>query len=277
MDFKKLHMGILVGAVAVTATPTFAQTAFSNTNVAENRNEDLRDDIEDDFDRDADQFGNRGRKLGFDGSVALRGTASDGNSDSADVGVGANFDYYDGTNGYGLELNYTYSEDAGTTTEDSLFYDFQYTRDFTPKTYGFAKVQGTVDEFSAYESDTFVGVGVGYWIYDRPDIQWAVQGGPGYRVANLDSALDGDFEEGAISLSSMYTYNFTDNMFLTNDTDVVGSDSDTVVLNELGLNVRMTNSLALRTSIATEYHTDPQPGYEDTDNTFGVSLVYNFE
>lgn len=264
---------LLTMAGLIAAGPAFAQTAFDNTNMAEDRNEALTDSIEDDFERDTDRFGNRGRKLGFDGSVALRGTATSGNSDDAFIGIGSNLGYYDGTNGYGLQLNYTYAEDEGDTTEDSLFYDLEYTRDFTQRAYGFAKVQGTVDEFSAYESDTFVGVGAGYWIYDQPDLAWAIQGGPGYRVADLDSALDADFEEGALSVSSIFSYQISPTTFLTNDTDVIASDSDTVVYNEIGLNVAMSDRLALRTSIGTEYHSEPRDGFDDTDNTFGVSLV----
>lgn len=61
------------------------------------------------------------------------------------------------------------------------------------------------------------------------------------------------------------------------DTDIIGSDSYTVVYNDLGVNVSMTDTLALRTSLVTEYHTDPAAGRDDTDNNFGVSLVYNFD
>ncbi len=63
---------------------------------------------------------------------------------------------------------------------------------------------------------------------------------------------------------------------MTNDTDVITSSSDTVVYNDLALSVSMTDSLALRTSVLTEYHSDPEPGFKDTDNTFGISLVYSF-
>ncbi len=38
----------------------------------------------------------------------------------------------------------------------------------------------------------------------------------------------------------------------------------------------MTDQLALRTSLLTEYRTDPLPGFKDTDNTLGVSVVYTF-
>lgn len=57
---------------------------------------------------------------------------------------------------------------------------------------------------------------------------------------------------------------------------MLASDSDTYVTNELGLNVSMTDTLALRTSILTEYRSNPQPGFVSTDNTLGVSVVYTF-
>lgn len=275
MIVKGLPQIIVAGALV--ASPAFAQTAFDNTDIAETRNEALGEQIQEDFETDFDRFGNLGREVGFDGSLSLRGTASSGNSDSADLGIGANLGFYDGVNGYSLQLNYAYSETEGTTDEESLFYDLEYTRDFTARAYGFAKLQGTVDAFSAYETDTFVGIGAGYLVYDQPDIRWSVQGGPGYRVASLDDALDRDFEEAAVSLSSNFSYMINDTTFLTNDTDIIGSESDTVVLNELGLTVAMDRQLALRTSIATEYHTDPQPGFDDTDHVFGVSLIYSFD
>jgi putative salt-induced outer membrane protein len=85
-----------------------------------------------------------------------------------------------------------------------------------------------------------------------------------------------DLNEGALSLSSNYSNQINETLAITNDTDIIGSESDTVVYNDLGFNVSMTETLALRTSLVTEYHTDPAPGKDDTDNALGVSLVYNF-
>ena len=62
---------------------------------------------------------------------------------------------------------------------------------------------------------------------------------------------------------------------MTNDTDIVTSSSDTAVFNDLALNVSVTDTLALRTSVLTEYHSDTTNA-KSTDNTFGVSLVYSF-
>ncbi len=258
-------------ALSMMATGAFAQV-FGDSAV-DTRNEQLAEDIADDFDRDVNAFGNSGRTIGFEGSTSLQANATEGNRDTASVGIGVDMGYYDGTNGYSLGLNYQYSENEGTTDEDSLLYDLEYTRDFGTSYYGFATLQGTVESIDD-TSDNFLGLGVGYRIIDNNSTYWALQGGVGYRVAELET-LD-DLDEGAITIGSTYSNRLSDTVQVTMDTDVISSESDTVVYNDLGLNVAMNEVLALRTSVVTEYHTDPDVGTEDTDNTFGVSLVYNF-
>jgi len=253
-----------------------AQSAFSGTDIAEDLTEDLLDDIEEDAERDLDAFGNEGRPQGYSGSVALRGIAKSGNTDSADLGIGSDLNYVWGPNGIGFKLSYTYGENDGTKDEESLYYGLEYTRDFNANTFGFAKLQGSVDQFSSFESDSFVSFGAGYRIYNTPDIQWSVQAGPGYRFAKLSDVASADISEGAVGFASDYAHKLNDTVFVTNDTDVITSSSDTVVYNDLALTVSMTDAMALRTSILTEYHTDPEPGFKSTDNTFGVSLVYSF-
>lgn len=258
----------------VAGAATAQESAFDNRGAAGDSFEDLTDAIDDDAERDIDPFGNLGRQVGWDGSFALRATASTGNTDSTDLGLGASVGYYDGRNGYDLTLTYSYGEDAGVKTEDSLLYGLEYTRDINDRFYAYGQVQGSHDPFASYVEDTFAGVGVGYRVIDRADAEWNIAFGPGYRWAEQSDGTK--IEEEALSLSSNYASRLSSNMMLTMDTDIIGSESDVVLYNDLGVNVAMTNALALRTSIATEYHTDPLPGDKDTDNTFGVSLVYSF-
>ena len=241
------------------------------------RIETLNDNIADDFERDDSAFGNEGRTLGYTGSLALQASATSGNTDTSSVGVGANMGYYDGANGFDLQFSYQRSENAGTVDENSLLYEAQYTRDFATSYYGFAKLQGTIDSagIAGFDtSDNYLGFGVGYRVMATRDVQWDVQAGLGYRVADLGGISD--FDEPAISLSSGYYNQMSETVALTVDTDIIGSESDTVIFNDLGVNVNMTETLALRTSLVTEYHTDPAAGRDDTDNKLGVSLVYNF-
>jgi putative salt-induced outer membrane protein len=257
------------------ATAATAQTsAFNNQDRASDAIDDLDEDIEDDFDRDPMTYGNEGRELGFTGSVSLRGTATDGNTDNIDVGIGGRFGYFDGLNGNEVTLVYAYAEEESARSENSVLFGYDYTREIGASTFVFGKAVYAFDEFSSVERDAFVSVGLGYRIFNTENLQWSVQAGPGYRSA--ENADGTDIEEVAFSVSSDYMTKFSDTLFLTNDTDVLASDSDTFVTNELGLNVPMTDTLALRTSILTEYRSDPQPGFQNTDNTFGVALVYTF-
>lgn len=269
----KLTSLLLAGTAASLMTTTaMAQTALG-TSAAEDQIEDLNEAIADDFARDREAFGNQGRPTGFTGNVALSATATSGNSDTTSIGLGTDLGYYDGTNGYQLQLSYQYADSQGTVTEDSLLYDLEYTRDFNPNYFGFAKLQGSVDSFPLDTSDNYLGLGVGYRVYNSYDRQWTVSAGLGYRVADLNSLSD--FNEPAVSVSSDYFTRLNQNVSFSMDTDIISSESDTVIFNDAGFNVSVSNDLALRTSLVTEYHTDPDVGSDDTDNALGLSLVYN--
>ena len=268
---------IVAAIAAIIASSASAQNLIGRDTVAGDLNEDLIEAIEDDAERELDRFGNEGRPDGFTGSVALRGIAQSGNTESVTIGIGTDMNYVFGPNGIELQLNYAYSDDDDSASEESLFYGLEYTRDLNPQFFGFAKVQGSADSATdaQYETDTFVSFGAGYRVFNDDNIQWSVQAGPGYRFAELNDISDGDVDEGAFGVSSDYAHKLTETVFVTNDTDVIWSESDTAVFNDLAVNVSMTETLALRTSILTEYHTEPGTA-EDTDNTFGVSLVYSF-
>ena len=250
-------------------------TTFDNRGAAEDAVEDLQEDITDDYERDVDAFGNAGRKIGFDGSVALRSTAQSGNTESFDLGVGANLEWYDGVNGVEFNVVYDYGESDDEKDTESLLYGLEYTRDFGDRWYAYAQVQGSQDEFASYTRDTFAGFGVGYKVVETSTSAWYVSAGPGYRWAELSDGTE--IEEEAASIGSNFSTRIAENVTLTNDTDFIFSENDNVIYNDLGVNVAISRNLAMRTSINTEYHSDPLDGDENTDNTFGVSLVYNFD
>ncbi|MGR3467508.1 MAG: DUF481 domain-containing protein [Shimia sp.] len=259
------------------AGSAFAQTTgvFTGVDAAENRVENIEEQVQDDFERsDRDAFGNTGRALGFYGSVSGRATATDGNSDTVNVGIGSRFGFFDGINGYDVTLSYTYGEANDTTDANSFLGSFDYTRDLNERLYGFGQLRYSYDEFASFEDDAFIGVGLGYRVVATPDTTFDVQAGPGYRY--LEDANGNETDEAAFIVEANYLQRFADNLFLTNDTEVLYSDVNTTVTNDLGFNVSLNEGLALRTSLLTEYNTDPLPGRESTDNTLGLSVVYSF-
>ncbi len=275
---KPLLKQIFAASVAsAMALPAVAQsTTFDKQNAASDAVDAVEEKVNDDFNRSYDRggFGNQGRSTGWYGSVSATANATSGNTDTTDLGIGTKFGFYDGTNGHDVRLSYSLSKDGNTTTANSGLLGYDYTRNFNGDLFGYGKLTTIYDEFGTFERDTFVGAGIGYRVVDNGSTTWTVQAGPGYRVAK--DAAGTEIEETAASLTSKASFELADGTFLTNDTDVLWSESNTLVTNDLGINVKMTDALAMRTSLLTKYNSEPLAGFDEIDNSLGVSLVYTF-
>jgi putative salt-induced outer membrane protein len=263
--------------VASAALPAVAQTTtvFDNESATSDAVDDLQDGIQDDFDkvREAREFGGAGRATnGWTGSVSASASAVSGNTDSASLNVGARFGYSDGINGHDVNLSYTGSEADGETDSNSLSAAYEYSRTLGTNTYGYGQLSTDWDEFGAYKQDTFVGLGFGYRVINTSKTAWNVQAGPGWRF--LEDSSDVTTDEVALAVGSSYYHELRGGLTLVNDTDILYSETDTAVTNEIGFNIALTGPLALRTSLITEYHTDPADDEKSIDNTLGLSLVY---
>jgi len=276
---KPLLKNILVTSVAASAFafPALAQqSTFDNQTAATDAVDAIEDAVADDYARsDRDAFGNQSRALGWYGSVSATGTATAGNSDTANIGIGSRFGTYDGTNGHDFRLSYTYSEEDGEATASKGIFGYDYTRDINQNLFGYGKLSAIFDDDSTYERDVFVGAGLGYRVQETNDASWTLQAGPGYRLA--ETSAGEEIEEFAASVGSKAAFRLSETAFLTNDTDIIWSETDTLLTNDLGVNVRVSDALALRTSLLTTIHSEPDAGDKNTDHSLGVSLVYSFQ
>ncbi len=277
---KRTSIFVLAAAAAVAASAAAAQTsAFTNQNMAADQVEDIQDDIEDAAERDTFTFGNTGRQVGSWGSVSLRLTDSDvaqGN-DTTDLGIGANYGWYDGVNGQEINLAYVYGETNGVEDKNSLTAGYDYTRDINQQLFGYASLDLAYDNLATGTSvrrDALIGFGVGYRIIEDAQTDWAVKAGPGYRY--IEFGNDDEENEVAYMVESNYAYAFSEDVTLTNDTTLIGSDSDTRVVNDLAVAVGLNDSLALRTSYTSEYGGEDLGSLDKVENLLGVSVVYNF-
>jgi len=108
-------------------------------------------------------------------------------------------------------------------------------------------------------------------VINTPQTAWRLQAGIG--VSYLRDGLgDSETETGYIA-SSRFFYEFSDSMFVTNDTDVLSSDSALRANNDLGVNFKITDALSTRVSYLTDYNDSRAI---KTDNRLGVSLVVGF-
>ncbi len=167
-----------------------------------------------------------------------------------------------------------YGESNGTKDTQRFFGTYEGSRAFTPTLYAYGTGRYQYDGFASNEHDAFIGVGLGYRIYNTDQIAWRVQAGPGVRYIE-DQAGDSTTDLAGLATSRFF-YGLTDVVSLTNDTDVLFSDEDYTLTNDFGVNFKVSNTLSTRLSYRTDYESDPLPGFENTDNTIGVSLVVGF-
>lgn len=267
---------VIAGFVASAAAAQ--TTTFDNQGAADDAVDDLAEAIEDDAERDV-IFGTEGREIGTYGSLALRGisTSNDGETETT-VGVGMRYGWFDGVNGVDTNLSFAYGEEDGSQTENRLLAGIDYRRNLSDVVFVYGQADLSLDRLTEvegeYTQDIFVGAGLGYRIYNTPQLQWSVQAGPGYRLAEVVGG--DDVSEVAASISNNVFYSLTETTYITNDTDVIYSEFATTVSNDLAVNVALAGNLALRTSYATRFNDQTDDSFSDGENTFGVSVVYNF-
>lgn len=263
-----------VALTALGAGPALAQNVFTGVGDVEDRIEDIQEQTTEDLeaeDRDRFRFG---VQQGWAGSFSLSADATSGNSDTFDVTAAGRLTYGAGrfTNFVGFGVVYGESQDVKDESEAFVTYDGIY--DFGNRFYVFGTGRYEYDDFGSYKHDAFVGAGPGYRIFAEEGLTWRVQAGPGVRY--LEDQAGNDTTEAAGILSSRLYYAFNDMTFMTNDTDLIGSDESIQVSNDLGVNFRMTDSLSTRVSLNTDWTDDPAPGFDEFDNSIGLAVVYSF-
>lgn len=274
----KAHLFLAVPALAlVAATPLMAQTTITGIEGLDDRLEDIEDDAADDLaeSQDAARFGYPEFQPGFSGSAAMSYVAQNGTTDEQDFSLGLRLRYAAGqlVQSLGAVIDISEVDDVRETEDTFVIYDANYY--FNERFYVFALAraerEGLPEGITDPTRDAFIGIGPGYRIINEPDMAWRLQAGVGasyLRFADGESTT----EVGYIA-SSRFFWQWSDSVFLTNDTDILSSDTALRANNDLGVNFQMNDTFSTRVSYLTDYNDERD---SKTDNRFGVSLVVGF-
>ncbi len=290
VKLRTLGAGVLAlaAAQALFVPAAMAQVALTGIETLDDRIDDINEDVADDMERaeDASRFGNPEFRPGMSGSASLGYSGKTGNNESQDLTAGVRLRYAQGSFVQTIGAALDFSEANNVSTKEDVFavYDANYY--FDDRFYGFvlARLQtnGLATDWDGIDPaldpradtirrDAFIGFGPGYRVINTPDLSWRVQAGIG--ISYLEDGLkNSETETGYLAASRLF-YKINDNFFVTNDTDVLKSDSALRVNNDLGLNVKMTEAFSTRVSYLTEYN---DKRAIRSDNKLGVSLVYGF-
>jgi putative salt-induced outer membrane protein len=261
----------------VLAAPVLAQTNITGVRDVNDRIDDINEVVAEDMERaeDAARFGAPDQRQGLSGSASIGYSGKTGNNESQEFSGGVRLSYAQGNFVQTIGAAVDFAEDSTAKTKEDILavYDANYY--FDQSFYGFAlarlEADGLASTADEVRRDGFLGFGPGYRVINTPDMTWRVQAGIGVSYLE-DGARNSVTETGYLAGSRFYA-RISDSMFMTNDTDILASDSALRVNNDLGVNFRVTDAVSTRISYLTEYNDNRAIR---TDNKLGVSLVFGF-
>jgi len=166
-----------------------------------------------------------------------------------------------------------YGNDGSETTAQRWELRGQSNYEFAERAYWFGAARYEDDRFSAYDFQTSLSTGLGYKIIDSDRTKLWVQGGPGYRYAELQDT--GESEDGLIFRGDLgFEHQLTETTKIVDRFLVEAGSDNTYLQNDLGLEVTITGTLGLRVGYQIRHNTDVPAGTEKTDTLTTVGLLY---
>lgn len=261
----------------VLAAPGAMAQDLTGLSDLDDRLTDIEDTVKDDMARseDAARFGNPEFRPGLSGSASLSYSGKTGNSESQEFAAGARLRYAQGQWVHTLGFALNFADNAGVKTKEDTFIVYDGNYYFDDNFYGFVLGRVEKDGLASLPTDVqrdgFLGVGPGYRIVNTEQMTWRVQAGIG--VSYLEDGVGVSTTETGYIASSRFFYAFNENIFATNDTDILKSDSALRINNDIGVNFKMTDAFSTRVSYLTEYNDSRAIR---SDNKLGVALVFGF-
>ena len=218
------------------------------------------------------------------GEAGVSFTSTTGNTKSTDVGASLKLAYEGRLWKHQGQLQADYGEANGVDTKDRIYADYQLDRTLSDRSYAFGRSWYEQDNFSGYDSRTYLGGGVGYNFIDNERVTWDVQGGPGVQFDNLREVLDTDDvtvltasetqENVAVNAGSRYTHQLNEAVDLANDTDVTWTEETTIFTNRTAVTAQLMGDLSARFGFDIYHDTNAPDGAKNTDTTARFALIY---
>jgi putative salt-induced outer membrane protein len=186
---------------------------------------------------------------------------------------------------FGGSALYTSSDPEGTTAQRWEAFE-QSDYNFSPRTFWFGAVRYEDDEFSGFEYQAVLSTGIGRKFIDTDITKFVGTAGVGYKRFETRDAFDDAgvlIEPGASDSEVVFrgTLDYDHKVTATSsvlDKFVVEAGSDnTFVQNDIALQVKMTDVLALAVGYSVRHNTDPPVGFEKTDTLTTINLVYEIK
>jgi putative salt-induced outer membrane protein len=177
-----------------------------------------------------------------------------------------------------------YAATDGETTGQRWEVHEQSDYNFSAQSFWFGAGRYEDDRFSGFEYQATVSTGLGRHFIDNERTKFTGTAGVGYKIFETRDAFDETgtvlIEEGDRDTQGVFrgTLDLSHELTLTSkllDKFLVESGANnTFVQNDIGIQVQMTDVLALAAAYSVRYNTDPPLGFGKTDTLTTLNLVY---
>lgn len=157
---------------------------------------------------------------------------------------------------------------------------------FHSQGFSFASARYEEDRFSGFEYQSSFGLGLGWRFYDDPRTKLIAQVGLGYGHLRTRASLaedevtviPGEEQDDLVQQAKFeFERGLNHNTRLLNELLVETGVDNTAVRNDLSLQVRIMDSLALAVGYSVRYNTHPPEEFDTTDTLSTLNLVYELK
>jgi putative salt-induced outer membrane protein len=213
--------------------------------------------------------------------------SSHGNTDAQTANAKFSVIYNVGDWKHDFELAGLYGKSEDIVSAERLVAGWQSDYKFSDRAYAFGALDYNDDKFSGFQYQETVSAGMGYSVVKQADATLDAQLGIGYRRLRpelLVTQPDGDVTRTPLdaasglvataSIKGMYNFNSSTKLL-----DVLAAQSgsdNTMVQNDLNLQVNMSKVLAITAGYEIIHNTTPPAGLGKNDTLVTFNLTYTF-
>jgi putative salt-induced outer membrane protein len=226
------------------------------------------------------------------GKGQLGFVASQGDSQAKSANAALNLAFVSGPWKHSLSLAALYGESLGVVSTERWLAMWQSNRRISTHAYAFGSLRYEHDLFDGFEYQSSAAAGLGYTLIHSKSTTLSTQLGAGYTVSRPERLTDialtnptRTFTErtplatqgyaiGTLGVNAEQT--LTRTTTLSDKVLVDAGSLNTLVTNNLTLDVKVATRLALSIGYDIQDNTHPAPGITHLDSTETVNLVYAF-
>ena len=212
---------------------------------------------------------------------------ANGNTDTQNVNAKLDLATTEGSwkHAVGLAAVYANADEVTTGQRWEVFEQSDY--NFSPRSFWFGAGRYEDDRFSGFDYQATASTGVGRHFIDSERTKFTGTAGVGYKFFETRDTFDDTgtvlLEQGASDSEVVFRGTLDFSNELTNTTKLIdkflveSGANNTFVQNDLGIQVKISDVLALAAAYSVRHNTDPPLGFGKSDSLTTLNLVYEFK